>query len=232
MFGVDDLIMGGATLLGGILTNDSNDKRADKANAFNAAEAEKNRQFQAEMSNTAYQRAMADMGKAGLNPILAYQKGGASSPTGASASAVTPKDTVDFVGNSASTAMHSLRLRQELENMKTQNNLTNASAAQATSQSILNTAQTEKTQAEKNIALERLSPAQRDAVEANIEKGVLQNSAGKLAKQAGYSATLVKPVADTTNSALSVLRPTGRRSTIETTDSKTGNSTFQERFHY
>lgn len=232
MFGVDDLIMGGATLLGGILTNDSNDKRADKANAFNAAEAEKNRQFQAEMSNTAYQRAMADMGKAGLNPILAYQKGGASSPTGASASAVTPKDTVDFVGNSASTAMHSLRLRQELENMKTQNNLTNASAAQATSQSILNTAQTEKTQAEKNIALERLSPAQRDAVEANIEKGVLQNSAGKLAKQAGYSATLVKPVADTTNSALSVLRPTGRRSTIETTDSKTGNSIFQERFHY
>lgn len=59
---------------------------AREAMAFEAEQARINRTWQEQMSNTAYQRAMNDMKAAGLNPILAYTQGGASTPTGASAS--------------------------------------------------------------------------------------------------------------------------------------------------
>lgn len=66
---------------------DEQEKTNQEMMGFNAQQAQLNRDFQTEMSNTAYQRAMGDMRAAGLNPMLAYQQGGASTPSGSTASA-------------------------------------------------------------------------------------------------------------------------------------------------
>lgn len=59
--------------------------------AFNAWQADANRDFQREMSNTAIQRQVRDMRAAGINPIMAARYGGASTPAGANASATSAR---------------------------------------------------------------------------------------------------------------------------------------------
>lgn len=230
MFGIDDLIMGGLTLAGGFMKNKSDDDRQASTNAFNAAEgaktrefnaaeAQKNRDFQNVMSSTAYQRGMADMKTAGLNPILAYQKGGASSPTGASASTgivsgVSPKDTADVIGPAVSSAQHSRRLNQELENMasqnenlKRQNDLIHAQTAQSLSQTTANEAQAKNTTARTAIEVENLHGAKKNAVEADLAKENLDTFAGRWASRIGHGAQMVKPAIDLINSAKRIPKP-------------------------
>lgn len=85
-----------------------------QANATNVRLAREQMRFQERMSNTSYQRAVADMRLAGINPMLAYMQGGASSPGGASAT------MHDVIGPAVSSAQSGRRLALEIEATKSQ----------------------------------------------------------------------------------------------------------------
>lgn len=76
-----------------------------EANTFEAEQAQKQMDFQQQMSNTQYQRGVADMQAAGVNPALVYGAGhsGASTPSGAMAASESPgsPDVVGLLGQIA-----------------------------------------------------------------------------------------------------------------------------------
>lgn len=140
---INPILGAGLTIGGNILgnyfqnrvVNSSLTGKEVQQNEFNAQQAQLNRDFQAEMSNTAYQRGVADMQAAGLNPALMYGNGSAAStPTGANAqgtaSLASPMDII-------TTAMQMKMINTEIGLKKSQERLNDAKA----SESVVNAAQ-------------------------------------------------------------------------------------------
>lgn len=157
------IIGGGASLLGTHMSNSASASIADNANRFNermwerqatfadqeaqenrdyqTASAQKQMQFQERMAGTAYQRAIKDLKRAGLNPMLAYSQGGASAPAGASGSgaqATAPSaapaargDWQSGVGPAVSTALQVETQQANMEVLNAQAEKLRAEALQA-----------------------------------------------------------------------------------------------------
>lgn len=118
-------IAGGSALsaLGQRFTNRSNFEINRDANLFSARQAQLNRDFQERMSNTSWQRGVADMRAAGINPMLAVSQGGASSPIGNSAQGIAQSNQQNELANLASSAKDALLTDKQLEVMDQQKDM-------------------------------------------------------------------------------------------------------------
>lgn len=179
---ISQAIGGAIPIVGPLISGIASAFGQAQANRENRREAQRNRDFQERMSSSAYQRATTDMRLAGINPMLAYMQGGASSPSGSTAT------SQDMLGPAVASAQHARRLSQEIQNMSEQRELTRAQVDAARA----NRANTEADTALKHIGQDeaRARIAFTNAQAASTRAGI------PVKDLTGSIAGTVRPIAD------------------------------------
>lgn len=95
-----------------------------KANTTNIALQQQQQSWEEKMANTSYQRAVGDLKAAGLNPMLAYSQGGATTPN-VSAAQVIPEDAL---GRGMQSALQQAMAAEQIKQMQAQTHLITANA--------------------------------------------------------------------------------------------------------
>lgn len=164
--------------------------------------------FQQNMSNTQYQRAVADMRLAGLNPILAYRQGGAGtpggstySPTNIGAAAASGMGSVGgtLAAGKQATSARMLALQKgrmfnsEVRVLDTQGDLNMANAASAKAAAGKTIAETVNTYLQRPIIAENIHSARSIATRSRIDETFYKSFLGKVIRGFGITGKEINP---------------------------------------